>query len=198
MTERDEPDEMSPEDAARWHGARTLGDLGELAALWLEGEIASMPGTFGRPDSETTPLVPVLAAVNRSGFYTWQSQPGVLRNKNGCPQRADISGFASGETFARLMAAVAGADLVVAAARGLEEDWGMLLVITPGAPGEEDTKDGGSQSREALEASYIPPCHPDAVRALRDAWQITLIDPVWGRNDQLWPLLEKFAGRGRG
>ncbi|GGZ19658.1 DUF6919 domain-containing protein [Streptomyces nitrosporeus] len=35
---------MSRADRRRWRSARTVADLGELMALWLEGEIASRPG----------------------------------------------------------------------------------------------------------------------------------------------------------
>lgn len=38
-------------------------------------------------------------------------------------------------------------------------------------------------------------CHPDAVRALTSAWQVALIEPEWGRNEKLWPVLRRFAGR---
>ncbi len=30
-------------------------------------------------------------------------------------------------------------------------------------------------------------CHPDAVAAVRAAWQVAIIDPGWGRNTILWP-----------
>jgi hypothetical protein len=43
------------------------------------------------------------------------------------------------------------------------------------------------------EYHYGPVCHPDAVNALCNAWQVTLIDPEWGHNDQIWPLLKAFA-----
>jgi hypothetical protein len=33
-------------------------------------------------------------------------------------------------------------------------------------------------------------CHRDAVRALCSAWQVTVIDPEWGRPDVLWQVLE--------
>ena len=36
-------------------------------------------------------------------------------------------------------------------------------------------------------------CHRDAVDALCAAWQVTIIDPQWGRNEVLWPALERWA-----
>ena len=34
-------------------------------------------------------------------------------------------------------------------------------------------------------------CHRDAVDALCAAWQVTVIDPEWGRPDVLWRVLEQ-------
>jgi hypothetical protein len=182
------------DDAARWAAARTLADLGELTALFLEGEISETPSHCGPPDSETAGLIPVLAACNRAGFVTHMSQPGIPADANGSAQRADVSGFADDETFAALMAAIASADLIVTAARAPREEHnlGPFVTITLDY-GEECTWDGGAESRSELEYHYGPVCHPDAVDALCDAWQVTLIDPEWGRNDQIWPLLEAFA-----
>jgi hypothetical protein len=69
---------MSPEDAARWRAARTLADLGELTAQWLEGKIASIPTVMPGcgPGEESAELIPVLAACNRAGYVTTTSQPG--------------------------------------------------------------------------------------------------------------------------
>jgi len=80
MPERDadEPDTepMSEVDAVRWLSARTLADVGELTALFLEGHLQQTPTHMGSPDTETIALIPVLAACNRTGFVTHQSQPG--------------------------------------------------------------------------------------------------------------------------
>ena len=104
--------DMSP-DAADWPATRTLADLGELPALFLKGQIQQTPTDGGPPDPETAPLIPVLAACNRAGFITHMSQPGIMPNRHGSAQRADVSGYASSETFARLTTVVAGADLIV-------------------------------------------------------------------------------------
>ena len=74
----DRDGEMDPEDAARWRAARTLADLGELTAQWLEGKIASIPAVVPGcgPGEETAELIPVLAACNRAGYVTTVSRPG--------------------------------------------------------------------------------------------------------------------------
>lgn len=69
---------MSPADRRR-KSAKTVADLGELMALWLEGEIGSRPGYAARygPDEETEHLVPTLTALCRAGYVTTCSQPGL-------------------------------------------------------------------------------------------------------------------------
>ncbi len=192
-SEDDDGEGMSPEDAARWHFARTLADLGELTALWLEGGIQQTPSHLGPPDTETGPLIQLLAAVNRAGFVTHQSQPGIPLDEHRSAQRANVSGFASSDAFARLMAAAARADLIITAARGLAEDgFGPFFAITLDY-GEEYTWDGIAEPHSELEYHYGRVCRPEAVSAVCTAWQVTLIDPEWGRNDVLWPILEQFA-----
>jgi hypothetical protein len=48
-----------------------------------------------------------------------------------------------------------------------------------------------------MPASDVAPagviCNPAAVETLCQAWQITLIDPQWARNDHLWPVLRKLG-----
>ncbi len=68
---------MSAADRRAWEAARTLDDLGELTARWLEGTIASQPGYEPGcgPDPETAALIPVVARCNRAGYVTCGSQP---------------------------------------------------------------------------------------------------------------------------
>jgi hypothetical protein len=195
MTDTENLGAMSSGDRARWLSARTLADLGELTAQWLEGKILHSP-SYPEPDPETTELIPVLAAANRAGFVTHQSQPGVPRCADGSAQRANVSGFAGPDAFARLMTAASSADLIVTAARALdgseERQFGPLFAITLDE-GEEFTWDGIALSRSILHSDYRQECHPSVIDELCSAWQITLIDPAWGRNDVLWPVLKAFA-----
>ncbi len=191
---------MTPEDAARWGTARTLGDLGLLTVAWLAGEIAETPTHMGPPMPETKSLIPVLTAVNRAGFVTENSQPGVAIepgvaiDADSSAQRATVTGFAADDTFRALTAALADADLLITAGRATREEnaWGPDITVTL-VGGEPCTWDGGVESRSELEYHHSLTCHPDAIAALCEAWQITIVDPQWGRNDLLWPLLEAFA-----
>ncbi len=94
------------------------------------------------------------------------------------------------------MAAASTADLIITAARALDDNpvrqHGPFHAITLDQ-GEEFTWDGGANSRSILLDGYREYLHPAALEAISNAWQVTLIDPVWGRNDVLWPVLEAFA-----
>lgn len=127
--EEDDCQEMSAEDAGLAR-ARTLADLGELTARWLEGKIKSLPTVipgYG-PDEETTKLIPVLAAVNRAGYVTDFSQPGEAERR--WTQRAAVSGFASAATFTALCAAAANSGLIINAARAGAEPLPINIVVS--------------------------------------------------------------------
>src|SRR6185312_9521071 len=72
-----------------WQFARTLADLGNLTADWLEGVNSYLPAYFPdddgriRPAGETLPLIPHLARANRNGYVTRGSQPGIALT-DGC------------------------------------------------------------------------------------------------------------------
>jgi hypothetical protein len=70
--------EHGSEDSHYWAEARTLTDIGQLTAQWLEGTITHNPGYGGPggPDDETLALAPGLAIINRAGLVTDFSQPG--------------------------------------------------------------------------------------------------------------------------
>lgn len=202
---------MKPADARRWDSATSLADLGELTALWLEGEIGQTPMNLGPPAEETAELAQVLAAVNRAGFVTDCSQPGMNKPWQGsilgwtvppgsvwC-QRAAVSGFASEETCG-LLEILADRELIYSVA-GIGPEWPAppcwnVTRIGAGADWLEATWFGEPISRAELEYQIGAACPPAAVTALCDARQVTLIDPEWNRNDRLWPLLERFAAAG--
>jgi hypothetical protein len=73
-------------------------------------------------------------------------------------------------------------------------DWGTRIVVTLNCE-TENTRFGGLASRSLLREMYEEDLHQDAVQAMCDAWQVTIIDPEWGRNDVLWPMLGEFAGQ---
>jgi hypothetical protein len=189
---------MSDADAARWQAARTLADLGELMALWLEGKLGSRPAYAAGcgPNDETAELVPVLAAANRAGFLTQVSQPGMAgAGYDGAwrEQRAGVMGLATQATTEHIRSVAAGSGITLIT-WDPHADWRV-----PGVEGELATRHDGQPGirfgAAGVGCQLFTECHPDAVRAMRSAWQVTLIDPEWGRNNRLWPLLARIAGQ---
>ncbi len=184
---------MNREDRKRWASARTLADLGELTALWLGGEIGETPTYLGPPNDETSCIAVVLSAANRAGYVTETSQPG-YRDGSDCAQRAGVSGFADDVTADRLARAASASGLVCYVRRARR--WRSLhaaAVCVTLEYGRPFTRFGSWLSRRFIAGEWSGHCHPTAVDALCDAWQVTLIDPEWGRNSVLWPMLAGFA-----
>ena len=192
-----EHDGMSLADARRWMSAGSLAELGDLTALWLEGEIGQAPTNLGPPAEETAELIPVLAAVNRAGFVTDGSQPGMSEPWQGsilgwtAPpgsvwwQRAAVSGFATAQAC-ELLASLANPGLMCSIT--------VAYPIWPAPPGWNVTRIGAGADwleatwfgeqilRTGIECEFGAMCQPAAVAALCDARQVTLIDSEWNRN----------------
>ncbi|MET9521499.1 DUF6919 domain-containing protein [Streptomyces coeruleorubidus] len=179
-------------DRRRWAAAQALPELAELMALWLEGELSMWPGYGAGADEETTLMIPTLAAANRAGFLTDQSQPGYIGpGFDGLvwEQRAAVSGLVRDEQL-------------VARIRRAGEDAGLLVLIShprllPQGAGATCTIRGGQPYTSFGE--HLSPrilrriwrgISRQASAAIADAWQVCLIDPEVGRNDRLWPLLD--------
>lgn len=182
-----------------WQSARTIEDMAVLTDQWLRGLLLLHPNGHHRgPDPETLPLADVLAAVNLAGILTIQSQPGERAVFHELPwrQRAFVTAFVADPALARaLCARAAEAGLVVRAYRPgsrVDENGerGAVDVTTWGA--RVNTGIGNRVPPRAVRRIF-PGCHPQAVRAVHDAWQITVIDPVWGRNTLLWPVLRRLV-----
>lgn len=170
-----------------WHSARTLKALGNLTADWLEGRIAYLPAYYGtRPDNETMPLIGHLAAYNRAGLLTTNSQPGEPL-EDGCGQRAWVTGFCDEATCDKVRAACLGTDLVVIyTAPHYDNPTQIVITIDDHT---EYTWAGATLDETDIAHYYSQDC-PLALDALASAWQIHVIDPVWGRNDLLWTTLD--------
>ena len=184
-------------DRAAWQSARTLADLGELTAQWLEGQISSVPGYYGAPDDETVPLVPVLARLNRAGFVTDCSQPGEIDGEYDCDQRAAVQGYASRSLAQALGEAADAAHLIaILCPPGSVPRWRYRYdsaVTVTQVNGRHFTGFGVRIPRRHIRDPHLGHgiCSREAVDALCGAWQVTVIDPEWGRNDVLWHALDQ-------
>jgi len=193
------------DDGQDWASARTLRDLGQFTALWLEGDLATVPGYSGRPAAETAPLVPVLAALNRAGYLTSGSQPGTAgRGADGAwwEQRAAVEGFAGPRAARMLTTAARAADLIVIthdpARLPRRRIRYRLAVPVTRRDGQPVTTFGAHWSRRHLRDPWTGygACHRHAVDEVCRAWQLTVIDPQWGRPGRLWRVLHDTVTQG--
>lgn len=202
-------------DAAAWFQASSLRSLGMLTADWLEGKNLYLPayGATG-PDPETVPLIPTLAAANRAGLVTDGSQPGQepVLGYNGrlWRQLAAVSGFCDERTAVSLAAAFEphsseGGLYVYLWAPGTKlprsRRDGELFQIPatihadPRNPADQwlNTVFGPPLSRRDVRSIYRGDLPKPAIKTLCGAWQITLAETEYGRNDRLWSLLDQWA-----
>lgn len=178
-------DGRNPLHREPWLRARTLLELGELTAQWLEGGLTWLPGyNASVPDDETLHLVPILAALNRAGYVTDFSQPGYDLDADRCGQRAAVGGFCDEALADALNAAASGTDLVVLRLpAGHVESSVQQLVVTLD-DGQDYTWIGGTTLEH-----YREDVSPEGLLALETACYVDICDPRWGRNDLLWPTL---------
>lgn len=189
---------MSAADRAAWGSARTLAELGELTARWLEGGLASQPGYCGPSDIEDPALVPMLAKLNRAGFMTTGSQigeDGPGYDGAHWQQRATVEGFATQDVALEIIGTLAPTELVTisygpSSLPRWRYRYGHAMVVT--RRGDHDyTRFGVQLPRRHIRDPWLGYgiCHQDAVTALCNAWQVTVIDLEWGRPDVLWRVL---------
>lgn len=162
---------MNRTDRQAWASATTWADLGERVASWLHGQIRQTPGHCGPPCAETLPLIPALTAANRAGFVTGNSQRGDAYWRG----QAWVCGFAPDHVLPGLREAIAGTPLVLE--QCCRRRHGRRFRRCP----VRDVSGFWAQACPAL------------AREIRAAWFVTITDPDPGRNDRLWPALERFA-----
>ena len=165
-------------DERQWKQPLDLPALGELTALWLEGKGWAPWQTGSPPDEETSALVSSLAAMNRHGYLTEFSQPGVSGDGR---QRATVSGFCERDCADRL------ASLSLAS---------ELIVIThyPGGDSTYEIPITDCDGRTFTVAAGQPKgtdlwdeIHPHTAMLIDAAYYVTVLDPQWGQNGLLWP-----------
>ncbi|MEV6202202.1 hypothetical protein AB0M64_19810 [Streptomyces sp. NPDC051771] len=176
-----------------WRDARSIADLGQNMALWLEGRIPSWPGydtQFGYEENNgARHLIPVLAAANRAGFVTTDSQPGTeSRGHDGAlwRQRAFVSGYVCDRypLLDRLLRLDRQGITVV---RGWPR--GQQVTLTDRDRRPHTTLGGFRLGRDFLTHEWNGIGRP-ALRELREhGVQIHLYDPEFGRDSLLWPAL---------
>jgi len=174
---------MPAADRAVWNAVTTLAEQGEVTAQWLEGTVTTQP-EYRAPcdvDEQDVPgMAATLAAANRAGFVTTQSQAGYDGDGyDGAhwSQHAAVVGFADNEATHWLRDSLTDTGVVVADRqnRHLWQEPVLPVTFRDGVP----VTDFGV--REPT----------DTVTA--DARQLVIYDPESGRNDRLWPALQAAA-----
>ncbi|MFJ6709284.1 MULTISPECIES: DUF6919 domain-containing protein [unclassified Streptomyces] len=193
---------MSRLDRNRWKSAQSLGQLGGLMALWLEGHVASWPGyqpNWG-PDEETRELIPTLAAANRAGYVTIASQPGVdpVEGFDGqiWQQKAAVEGFVRNYDLLRALATAAeGAGLEYEVVDTLDTGERGIVVTLRG--GEPHTGFGGyiddANLRHTIWRGIGRGALDDVFRAVR----VTLAAPEYGvaAGARVWEVVESVTAQ---
>ncbi|MGW3652499.1 DUF6919 domain-containing protein [Streptomyces sp. NPDC000878] len=193
---------MSRSDRLRWQSARTVTDLGELMARWLEGEIASRPGYQARygPEDETEHLVPTLAALCREGYVTTCLQPGFAgTGADGLwwEQRAAVELVVTDPTLVhRLVDAACAAGLFIRI-NDHHPDGGVQEppVVATTRDGEPVTAFGGRISRADMAIQW-PELNRDLYRQVSTGTYVSVIAPEYGPDgERLWITLDFLTGR---
>jgi hypothetical protein len=181
-----------------WRDVRSIGELGAAMAGWLEGRIDSRPGYVPRcgPDEETAHLVPVLARLNRRGWVTTDSQPGLVGpafDGRLWEQRAAVQGWAATDDplLSRIVRTARSAGLIVTAygpGRTVGPRHGLLATRWGGEP---HTGFGGRPSRFQRRTELEGIGRPARRELAREGVALAVIDPVWGRDTVLWSALDR-------
>lgn len=175
-----------------WARARSLTELGDLTAQWLEGRINEQPGYYGSVDvdeSEAPGLTAALIIANRSGYLTHSSQAGF--DGSGIDgahwrQLAWVTGFAVRQLAEHLKQAADGAGyraiLWRPHAASLDVTW------REGRPMTSDRW----MTRRVIRRQVFPGIPRNTRWQLYAATQVAIVDPIPGRNT-LWSWLASYC-----
>ena len=187
-------------DRALWAAASTMVDIGELTAQWLEGTIGYHPGYPGvGPDPETTTLIPTLAAVNRAGFVTDGSQPGMAPRRGygewTWAQRPAVEGWIPAPLAAVLTEQAEAAGFLAIRyppnpdARTRVEDGITVTTIN----GQWCTVFGRQIPPSDVRDVLFSGVGAAAVGEVLGADRLTIVDPDYTADTRLWRLLDEWA-----
>ncbi|GAA3267910.1 DUF6919 domain-containing protein [Streptomyces lavendulae] len=172
-----------------WRDAGTIAEIGQVMARWLTGEVRGWSGHGDGVDPETRHLLPTLVALNRAGVVTTNSQPGEVG-----------TGYDGAHWRQKAFAAVIVDDRSPLLDRLIRSANSSGLTVLRGNryPGLTVLTDRNGEPQMAL-AGSVPRNHlarewsclgSQGLKELRDHGAVLhVVDPVWGRDDRLWPAL---------
>ncbi len=171
-----------------WSDAKTIEELAELTAQWLEGRVEGHPSGYDLPDQETELIRAPLIAMNRTGYFTDHSQPGVAEGWG--DQRANVSGYCNQGLASRLVDAGTFSDLIVLA-HPPGSDASAPIPVTRSPEGPHTIA-----NNYWSDGMTWPTLSSDAQEAIRQAWYVEVLDATWGRNNLLWPTIVAALEKG--
>src|SRR4051812_17309496 len=133
------------------------------------------------------------ARANRGGFVTGASPPacdGVGRGGRRWRQRAAVCGLVGDEELLNALARVAEAHRLTILVRTVDEDSRRPGITVTQVDGEAYTAFGGRLTRSELQHVWLGTSW-SALAEIEAAWQVTLIDPMYGRDNRLWTALDE-------
>lgn len=197
---------------AQWAHAQSIDDLGRLMVRWIDGEDRVSMSHWGPADPETGPMLGQLRQMNLRGLVTFDSQAGArYRSLLRIPviARATLDAFGSAEAVSQVEESCLQAGLVTA-------NLPLMSRRSEGGPSPMDSyvrrvlgvdlpvsffdtavdslmrrRRGRSSSSLSRLDIALPGLEPSEALAaeLDEARYISIIDPVAGRNDVLWPAV---------
>lgn len=191
-------------DRKLWEVARTLTDLGECMALWLEGEVKSRAGYYGPTDLDSPELTALCAGLCRAGYVTHNSQ---LAHRWEHPAmdtvrtRTWIEGFASDDALARLQAACDGTGIILAAHRTPRARRFRRYRPAEVIPDQMHGDRISGSLRLPTPLSYVDVMwkgvSDEAWRVVLEAWQVIVVGPEWGHDRLVGTLTSRFLAGAR-
>lgn len=177
-------------DAERWKNVQTLDDVAELTALWLDGDSTFYPYWLSsRPAEETQSIITPLIDLNRSGFWTNSSQPGVVNEIEEEPlkQRNFVTGRIHRSNLFKVSTVLLHTNMIYLTSLGKEASIPASLkgYFPTSFVGKFHNLEDPNEYNILANATST-----DFVDYLKtETVEIHVLDPVWGRNDVLLPTL---------
>lgn len=176
-------------DAEPWKHLKHIKGARELTALWLEGKSTFYPGYLTPiPDEETKLITDELVALNHAGLWTTGSQPGIHEGSEGLRQRNYVTGYVHIDVAHSLHAILNHTDLVYLF--GGEQDHCSIPVSAK----KDYAYTWLGRFKNLDDTDYFEVLARDtnldfASHIRTQATEIQIFDPIWGRNDVLYPAL---------
>lgn len=176
-------------DAEPWKHLDHIKGARELTALWLEGKSTFYPDWLNPTPAEETKLITAeLVALNRAGLWTTGSQPGIHEGSEGLRQRNYVTGYVHLDVAYSLNTLLLHTDLVNFFGNGEER------FSVPVSAKKDYAYTWLGRFENLNDTDYFERLARDtnldfAARVRRDTIEIQIFDPVWGRNDVLYPAL---------